>query len=250
MTGQTQSSSTVDPSEIAKFTAMADDWWDPQGKFKPLHRLNRARLSYLRDVICQRFGRESKASRPLDGLRLLDLGCGGGLISEPMTRLGAQVVGADMTPVNIEIAKSHAASQSLNIDYRHVSAESLVEAEESFDVVLALEIIEHVADVDLFIDQCCRLVRPGGVLIFSTINRTPKAYAMAIIGAEYVMRWLPKGTHEFDKFVRPEEIASQIDPGVFNVNPPQGLSYDLFQSRWQLSDDTSVNYFLSAYRNI
>jgi len=245
---QSQSSTTVDPGEIAKFAAMAEDWWDPEGKFKPLHRLNRSRLTYLRDVICERFDREPKANRPLDGLRLLDLGCGGGLIAEPMTRLGAEVLGADMTPVNVEVAKSHAQSQGLAIDYRHASAESLVAASESFDVVLALEIIEHVADVGLFVDQCCRLVRPGGVLIFSTINRTPKAYVMAIVGAEYVMRWLPKGTHEFEKFVRPDEIASHIPSDVFNVDSPKGLSYDLFQSKWQLSNDTSVNYFLSAHR--
>jgi len=238
----------VDPGEIAKFAAMAEDWWDPEGKFKPLHRLNRARLTYLRDVICGQFDREPKANRPLDGLRLLDLGCGGGLIAEPMTRLGAQVLGADMTAVNVEIAKSHAQSQGLEIDYRHASAESLVGDGQSFDVVLALEIIEHVADVGLFVDQCCRLVRPGGVLIFSTINRTPKAYALAIVGAEYVMRWLPKGTHEFDKFVRPDEIAAKIPSETFNVDAPQGLSYDLFRSQWQLSNDTSVNYFLSAYR--
>ena len=248
MTAQSQSPSTVDPSEIAKFAAMAEDWWDPEGKFKPLHRLNRARLTYLRDAICRRFDRDPKARRPLDKLDVLDLGCGGGLISEPMTRLGARVLGADMTAVNVEVAKSHAKTQDLEIDYQHISAENLVQAGESFDAVLALEIIEHVADVDLFIDQCCRLVRPGGLLIFSTINRTPKAYAMAILGAEYIMRWLPKGTHEFDKFVRPEEIAAKIPSATFRTDPPQGLSYDLFQSRWQLSDDTAVNYFLSAYR--
>ena len=249
MTAETQASSTVDPAEIAKFAAMAEDWWDPEGKFKPLHRLNRARLTYLRNVICDSFDRDPKATRPLEGLRLLDLGCGGGLISEPMTRLGATVVGADMTAVNIEIAKSHAESHGLSIDYRHNSAEQLVAAQEDFDAVLALEIIEHVADIDLFIDQCCRLVRPGGVLVFSTINRTPKAFAMAIVGAEYVMRWLPKGTHEFNKFVRPDEIKTGISADLFTVDPPQGLSYDLLQSRWQLSDDVSVNYFLSARRN-
>ena len=239
--------STVDVDEIAKFTAMANEWWDPDGKFKPLHALNPARLAFIRNQVCGKFDRDARARRPLEGLRLLDIGCGGGLISEPMTRLGAKVVGADMAPLNVQVAKAHAAEQNLEIDYRRSSAEELASQGELFDVVLALEILEHVADIDLFLSSCCKMVAPGGLLILSTINRTRKAYAVAIIGAEYLIRWVPKGTHDFEKFVKPEEIESYIDASRFIVDKPVGLSFNPLQDRWHLTTDVSVNYMMAIH---
>ena len=194
--------STVDPEEIAKFSAMAAEWWDPKGKFKPLHVMNPVRLAYVRDQIAAHYDREIRVKSPLDGLTLLDIGCGGGLLSEPLTRLGAQVTGADMSDVNIKIASQHAEAQGLDIQYRHIAAEDLVTEGAQFDVVVALEIVEHVADVKLFLTSCLKLVKPGGILIVSTINRTAKAFALAIVGAEYILKWLPQGTHDHSKFVK------------------------------------------------
>jgi 2-polyprenyl-6-hydroxyphenyl methylase/3-demethylubiquinone-9 3-methyltransferase len=192
---------TVDPAEIARFSAIADEWWDPNGKFKPLHRFTPTRLEYIRGRIAGHFGRDALAPKPLAGLRLLDIGCGGGLLCEPMARLGASVVGADAAERNVKTAAVHAERQGLAIDYRHTTAEALAEAGELFDVVLNMEVVEHVADVAAFMGACARLVRPGGLMVVATLNRTAKAFALAIVGAEYVLGWLPRGTHTWSKFV-------------------------------------------------
>ena len=184
--------STVDAGEIARFSAIAAEWWDPRGKFKPLHKYNPIRIGYIRDAVCARFGRDPAGVLPLQGLRIVDIGCGGGLLAEPLARLGAEVVGIDAAERNIKVASLHAAELGVTVDYRNTTAEALAEAGEKFDVVLALEVVEHVADVPLFLQSLCGLLEPGGMLFLATINRTPKAFALAIVGAEYVLRWLPQ----------------------------------------------------------
>src|SRR6056297_664237 len=201
---------SVDPAEVAKFQAMADQWWDPTGKFRPLHLMNQVRLDYITGQIAGEFGRDLTAPRPFEGLRLLDIGCGGGLLSEPMARLGADVVGADAAPRNIPIAQVHAEQSGLDIDYRHTTAEDMAARGERFDVVLNMEVVEHVPDPLAYLTACHDLLRPGGLHICSTINRNPKSFAMAIVGAEYVMRWLPKGTHEWSKFITPDELFALL----------------------------------------
>jgi 2-polyprenyl-6-hydroxyphenyl methylase/3-demethylubiquinone-9 3-methyltransferase len=198
---------TVDQGEIAKFAAMAEEWWDPHGKFRPLHRLNPVRLEFLRDRIAARFGRDIRGERPLAGLSVLDVGCGGGLLCEPLTRLGAAVTGIDAAGDSVEIAHTHARAMDLAIEYRAATAADLAAAGETFDVVLSMEVIEHVADRDAFLGDCARLVRPGGLMFLATLNRTPKAYLLAIVAAEYALRWLPRGTHEWRRFVRPSEMG-------------------------------------------
>lgn len=240
---------TVDPAEVDKFAAMAAEWWDPNGKFKPLHTFNPVRLAFIRERVLEHFGRDGAAQRPFEGLRVLDIGCGGGLLSEPMARLGAQVVGVDATEANVKVASVHAAEQGLEIDYRHASVELLEEADEpAFDLVLNMEVVEHVADVTSFMRACGRLVAPGGLMIVATINRTAKAFALAIVGAEYVMGWLPKGTHEFDKLVKPEEIRGPLTAEGLSVAAPLGVSYTPLLDRWSLSGDTAVNYMMVATR--
>jgi 2-polyprenyl-6-hydroxyphenyl methylase/3-demethylubiquinone-9 3-methyltransferase len=243
------SAASIDPAEIARFSAMADEWWDPAGKFRPLHALNPPRLQFVRDRIAAHFGRAPLAPSPLQGLRVLDLGCGGGLISEPMARLGATVVGLDASDKNITIARLHAEQSGLAIDYRCGSAEELADAGESFDVVLALEIIEHVADLASFISACARLVRPGGAAAFSTLNRTPQSFLLGIVGAEYVLRWLPPGTHQWNRFVRPSELAAALRPRGLTITALEGLSYQPMAQRWRLSRDLSVNYLAFAAKS-
>lgn len=238
-----------DPSEIAKFEAMAAEWWDPKGKFKPLHMMNPVRLGYITTQIAAEFGRDLKASRPFEGLRLLDIGCGGGLLSEPMARLGATVVGADAAEKNIEVARLHAAQVGLEIDYRAETAEALLAAGESFDVVLALEIVEHVADPPGFVRSCHDLLKPGGLLVMSTLNRTMRSFGAAIIGAEWVMRWLPKGTHEWSRFITPDELATMMDRAGLRVVDRKGMVFNPVSWDWSLSDrDLSVNYAISGLR--
>ena len=237
----------VDAHEVEHFSRLAKEWWDPNGKFKPLHRFNPVRLEYIRDTLCRHFGRDLDAERPLEGLSILDIGCGGGLLCEPLTRLGASVTGIDPSRANIDIAKQHAAEAGLDINYRVTAAEALVKQAESFDMVLAMEVIEHVPNVDAFLSACAKLVKPGGLLLVATINRTLKALAFAIVGAEYVLRWLPRGTHHYDKFVKPEEIAHPLDDAGMEILELQGVIFNPLFMRWQLSTDFSVNYMsLSA----
>lgn len=237
-----RSASTVDPDEIERFSAMAAAWWDPDGDFRPLHRLNPTRLAYIRDRVAGRLNRDPLQDKPLQGLKLLDIGCGGGLLSEPMARLGAEVTGVDASEKNIGTASAHAGEMGLDIDYRHGTAEALAEAGESFDAVLNMEVVEHVADAGLFLRSCADLVRPGGAMVLSTINRTPQAFAMAIVGAEYVLRWLPRGTHTWRKFVRPSELTRHAEGAGLTVEHLTGVSYNPLNDRWTLSRDLSVNY--------
>jgi len=239
---------SVDPAEIARFAAMADEWWDPAGKFKPLHKFNPVRLGYIRDRLAQHFGRDPLGAKPLAGLRLLDIGCGGGLVAEPMARLGATVVAIDASAKNIAIASNHAARMGLAIDYRHATAEDLVAAGEQFDAVLSLEVVEHVADVDLFLGNCGDLVRAGGALVVATLNRTPKAFLLAIVGAEYVMRWLPRGTHEWKKFVRPGEISDALRKPGLAVTHVTGVAFNPILNTWRLARDLDVNYMAFAVK--
>ncbi len=246
---ETLSAASVDPNEVAKFSAMAAEWWDPRGKFRPLHKFNPVRLSFIRDVVTSRRRLDPNATRPFDGLRVLDIGCGGGLVSEPMARLGARVTGVDASEANIKTAAVHAREAGLAIDYRHGSAEHLLEAGEApFDVVLNLEVVEHVADPPAFLRSCAQLVAPGGLMIVATINRTPKALALAIIGAERILRWLPPGTHDYDKLVRPGEVRAPLEQEGLSVEGPFGVSYRPLMDRWALSRDTAVNYMMTAAR--
>jgi 2-polyprenyl-6-hydroxyphenyl methylase/3-demethylubiquinone-9 3-methyltransferase len=245
----TATAASIDPAEIARFSAMADEWWDPQGKFRPLHALNPCRLQFIRDRLAGHFGRAALEPAPLAGLRLLDIGCGGGLISEPMARLGATVVGLDASDRNIAVARLHAEQMGLAIDYRCAAAEDLAAAGEAFDVVLALEIIEHVADLASFVAACTRLVRPGGAAVFSTLNRTPQSYLLGIVGAEYVLRWLPVGTHQWGRFVRPSELAAALRPHGLTITAMDGMSYQPIQQRWRLTKDLSVNYLAFAAKS-
>ena len=238
---------TIDQVEIDKFSAIAAEWWDPFGKFKPLHKFNPVRLAYIRDAACAHFGRDRRATRPLEGLRLLDIGCGGGLVSEPMARLGASVTAIDASEANVKTALAHAAPLSLEIDYRCAAAEDLLAGGEApFDIVLNLEVVEHVADVDLFLKTTAGLVAPGGMLVMATINRTLKALALAKIGAEYVLRWLPAGTHDPRKFVKPEEAVAALSRAGLTVTQEAGVSYNPLMDIWRITDDTSVNYMLTA----
>ena len=240
---------TIDPSEVAKFEAMAAEWWDPNGKFKPLHMLNPCRLDYITSQIAAEFDRDLGMESPFAGLRILDIGCGGGLLSEPMARLGAEVVGADAAARNIPVAQVHAEQSGLTIDYRHTSAEALADAGEQFDVVLNMEVVEHVADPQAYLTACQQLLRPGGLHICSTINRNAKSYAMAIVGAEYVMRWLPKGTHEWKKFITPDELYALLEIAGLSPVDRKGFVFNPVTWQWTLSaKDLSVNYVTASVK--
>ena len=242
-------STTINPAEIAKFEAMAAEWWDPEGKFKPLHMLNPCRLDYIVAQIAAEFDRDSRAKAPFAGLRILDIGCGGGLLSEPMARLGAMVVGADAAPRNIPVAALHAEQSGLVIDYRVTTAEALAAAGERFDVVLNMEVIEHVADPAAYLTACQQLLKPGGLMICSTLNRNPKSFLMAIIGAEWVMRWLPKGTHDWQKFITPEELYTMIRAAGLDPVDRKGFVFNPLLWTWSLSDrDLSCNYVTASVK--
>ncbi|PWE16800.1 bifunctional 3-demethylubiquinol 3-O-methyltransferase/2-polyprenyl-6-hydroxyphenol methylase [Marinicauda salina] len=245
---ETLETPSIDPHEIEKFSAMAEEWWDPKSKFAPLHKFNPARLTYIREVLCDHFDREG--AEPLTGLKLLDIGCGGGLVSEPMARLGATVTAVDAATANIKTAMVHAEEAGLDIDYRHGTAEQLLDADgpDQFDVVLNLEVVEHVADPDAFLADCAKLVKPGGVMIVGTINRTARAFATAIFGAEYVMGWLPRGTHRFEKLVKPEEVKAALTAQGFVPREPVGVSYNPLKDRFFISGDAGVNYLLAAVK--
>jgi 2-polyprenyl-6-hydroxyphenyl methylase / 3-demethylubiquinone-9 3-methyltransferase len=238
--------STVDPAEVERFSALATEWWNPRGKMAPLHKFNPVRIGYIRDQAAARFARDPKRLDSMKGLRMLDIGCGGGLLSEPLARLGADMVGVDPSGTNIAAAKEHAEQSELAIDYRCTTAEELAEAGEQFDVVLAMEVIEHVADVPLFVKSCAEMVKPGGLMIAATLNRTLKSFALAIVGAEYILRWLPIGSHRWDKFVTPNELEIAMEQGGLRVIASQGVIYNILADRWQLSSDTDVNYMLVA----
>jgi len=239
---------TVDQDEVDRFSALAQEWWNPTGKFKPLHKFNPVRLTYIKEEVCRHFGRDPKAADAFKGLRFLDIGCGGGLLSEPMARLGADVVGADPSPTNIEVAKIHMAQSGLEIDYRAETAESLAEAGETFDVILNMEVVEHVSDVPMFLTTTANMVRPGGLMFIATINRTLKAYALAIVGAEYVLRWLPKGTHSYEKLVRPNEIEAPFKDAGLSIIDRSGVFFNPLTDTWNKSKDMDVNYMMLAER--
>ena len=240
---------TLNPNEVEKFQAMANEWWDPEGKFKPLHQLNPTRLAYITQQISSHYHRDMSANLPFKGLRLLDIGCGGGLLSEPMAALGADVLGADAAPNNIPVAKLHAQHSGLNIDYRNTLAENLLEEGELFDVIINMEVIEHVADPSGFLAACGRLLKPNGLMVCSTINRNVRSYIVAIFGAERVMRWLPVGTHQWGQFIKPSELRDMMHQAQLNIIDQQGFVFNPLRWSWSVSaKDLSVNYVMSIVK--
>lgn len=239
-----QPQSSIDPEEVARFSALADRWWDATGPFAPLHRFNPVRLGFIRDRAARRFGRDVRTNRPFEGLSLLDIGCGGGLLSEPMTRLGFAVTGVDASERNIGAASAHAAAQGLAIDYRASTAEALLQEHRRFDVVLNMEVIEHVADPRAFLLDTARLMKPGGMMIVATLNRTLKALALAKVGAEYVLRWVPAGTHDWNKFLTPDELRGFVEGQPFGIEGPFGVKYSPLKGEWRESGDASINYMM------
>jgi len=237
--------STVDPAEIAKFSKLSQEWWDPKGKMAPLHKINPLRLGYIRDAACRKFERNVRSLNCLAGLRILDIGCGAGLLCEPLSRLGAQVIGVDPSPSNIAAAKLHADRGHLSIDYRNTTVEQM-DVRERFDIVLAMEVVEHVTDVGVFLKRCASMLKPGGMMVVSTLNRNWKSFALAIVGAEYVLRWLPRGTHQWDKFVTPDELAKHLLDCRLAVTEETGVVYSPFADKWSLSSDLDVNYMVIA----
>ena len=237
---------TVDEDAVARFSRLAGQWWDARGPMAALHKLNPVRLAYIRDRAAAHFGRDAKRLDSLAGLRILDIGCGGGILSEPLARLGASVVGVDPSEANIAAARHHGKQAGLAIDYRGTTAEALAEADERFEVVLAMEVVEHVADVGQFVDLAGSLVKPGGLLFAATLNRTMKSFAFGIVAAEYILRWLPRGTHQWEKFVTPNELEIAIAQAGLDVADETGVIYNLFADRWQLSSDMDVNYMVVA----
>ncbi|MFN0024646.1 MAG: bifunctional 2-polyprenyl-6-hydroxyphenol methylase/3-demethylubiquinol 3-O-methyltransferase UbiG [Parvularculaceae bacterium] len=240
---------TIDPAEVEKFSKIAEEWWDPFGKFRPLHKFNPARLAYIRDALCAHFGRDPRAKRPLEGLQLLDIGCGGGLVAEPMRRLGAAVTGIDASERNIKTALVHAGAGGLLIDYRAATVEALVAANERpFDVVLNLEVVEHVSDPAFFLKTSADLVASGGMMVVATINRTLKAFALAKVGAEYILGWLPRGTHDAAKFQKPDEIADALSAAGMTVTAAAGVAYNPILDLWRVVENTDVNFMVTAVK--
>jgi len=246
MASPAQARSSIDPAEVERFSRIAAEWWDPKGKFAPLHKFNPVRLGFIRDQALHRFNRDPKARKPFEGLRLLDIGCGGGLLSEPMSRLGFQVVGVDASERNIGTASAHAAQVGAAVDYRCSTAEDLKAAGERFDLILNMEVIEHVADPGQFLRDCAAMLKPGGLMIVATLNRTLKAFALAKVGAEYVLRWLPAGTHDWNKFLKPEELRGFLADQPLTVDGPFGVVFDPLSGRWSQSHDADVNYMMTV----
>ena len=242
-------SPSLDPEEIARFSAIASEWWDPDGKFRPLHRLNPTRLSYIRDQATRHFALAPKAMKLMRGLSVVDIGCGGGLLSEPMARLGAKVTGIDASERNITVAAQHAKEAGLTIDYRALTAEELAEEGRTFDLVLNMEVLEHVADVEAFLAAAASLLKPGGLMVLATLNRTPKSFLFAIVGAEYLLRWLPRGTHDWRRFLRPSELARHLEDAELNLEDATGVVYNPVNDSWRLQPrDLEVNYMMSAVK--
>ena len=250
MASQAQPTSSIDPAEVERFSRIAAEWWDPKGKFAPLHRFNPVRLGFIRDQALHRFQRDPAARRPFEGLRLLDIGCGGGLLSEPMSRLGFAVTGVDASARNIGTASAHAAEVGAEVDYRCSTAEALLAAGERFDVILNMEVIEHVADPGQFLRDCAAMLKPGGLMIVATLNRTLKAFALAKVGAEYVLRWLPAGTHDWNRFLKPEELRGFLAAEPLAVDGPFGVVFDPLSGRWSQSHDAEVNYMMTVARDV
>lgn len=240
-----QPGSTVDAAEIAKFSKLSAEWWDPKGKMAPLHRINPLRLGYIRDAACRKFERNVRSLNCLGGLRVLDIGCGAGLLCEPLSRLGAQVIGVDPSASNIAAAKLHADKSHLSIDYRCTTVEE-IDPRERFDIVLAMEVVEHVVDVGVFLQRCASMLKPNGLMVVSTLNRNWKSFALAIVGAEYVLRWLPRGTHEWNKFVTPDELTKHLLDNRLVITEQTGVVYSPFADKWMLSSDMDVNYMVVA----
>ncbi len=243
-----QTMSTRDEAEVARFESLADTWWDEKGPMRVLHRFNPVRIAYIRNRACAHFGRNVQAPFPLEGLTIADIGCGGGVLSIPLARLGARVTGLDPAPTNIAVARIQAERTGVPVDFREGAIEEAVAAGEQFDIVLAMEVVEHVADVPAFVAACAAAVKPGGLLVMATLNRTLKSFALAIVGAEYVLRWLPRGTHSWHKFVTPDELADAIEDQGLAVTDEAGVVYNPLADRWSLSRDTDVNYMLVARR--
>ena len=241
---------SIDAREVEQFAKLGAKWWDPKGPMAALHKLNPVRIAYIRDQVAARFERDTKKLDCLKGLRILDIGCGAGILSEPLARLGADVVGIDPAGENIEIAKAHADEGGVEIDYRATTAEDLAADGEQFDIVLAMEVVEHVIDVPAFVATCASMVKPGGLMVAATLNRTMKSFALAIVGAEYILRWVPRGTHQWDKFVTPDELEEALEAGGLDVIGERGVIYNLFADRWQLSSDMDVNYMVAAMRKM
>ena len=237
---------SVDPAEVARFEALAAEWWDAKGKFAPLHRFNPVRLQFLKDALLRHFQRDARLAQPLAGMTVLDVGCGGGLVAEPMARLGATVTGIDAGTATIEAARRHALGMGLAIDYRTATVEELALNGERFDVVLALEVIEHVAAPEAFLTACAGLLKPGGTMAVATLNRTARSFLFAIVGAEYLLRWLPKGTHAWSRFIRPDELDRMLKAAGLGVSARTGIAYNPLNDRWSLSPDTGVNYIVMA----
>jgi 2-polyprenyl-6-hydroxyphenyl methylase / 3-demethylubiquinone-9 3-methyltransferase len=238
--------SSVDAAEIAKFSALAEEWWDPSGKFAPLHKFNPVRLGFIRDTAAAHFARDPRSLRPFEGLSVLDIGCGGGLLSEPMVRLGFKVLGADASERNVKTAAAHASATGLDVDYRATTAEELASQGLTFDVVLNMEVVEHVADLGAYLTACARLVRPGGLTFVATLNKTLKSLALAKIGAEYVLGWLPRGTHDWSRFIEPAKLQAMLEENGLNILKTQGVAFDPLGWDWRLSTDTDVNYMVVA----
>jgi len=239
---------TVDPREVERFAALAAEWWNPRGKMKVLHKFNPVRLAYLREKLVAHFGRDPRAIRPLEGLRVLDIGCGGGLLCEPLARMGASVVGIDPAERNVRIAALHAEESGVAVDYRATTAEDLADSGERFDVVMAMEVVEHVADVELFLRRSAEMVKPGGLMCAATLNRTKRSFALAIVGAEYVLGWLPRGTHDWNRFVTPDELQAALEAGGLTVIDREGVIFNPLADEWRRSSDTAVNYVMLAER--
>ena len=238
--------SSVNKKEIEKFSKMAAEWWDPEGKFKPLHKFNPIRIKYIKDNIIYSFKLKSK-EKPLQKINILDIGCGGGLLSEPMARLGANVTGIDASDKNIKIAKLHAKKNKLNINYFCSSPEKL-KIKKKFDVILNMEIIEHVEDINFFIKSCSKLLKKNGLMFVATLNKTLKSYVFAIIGAEYVLKWLPIGTHDWEKFVKPEDLKSILSKNNLKIEKIDGMNFDIFKDEWNISKDVSINYIAKSLK--